>query len=356
MKTLYTILLFVCSFNLIAQPTINSTNFPTAGTTVTQEDLDATPLQPGAGGANQTWNFSTAIPNGNTNVTQYISPIGTPYIANYAGADIAAKSPDGAGDFVYTYYNHTSSITELLGLGFLANGSPLLFSYTNPQTFLQYPVTYNSTMFDTHAASYSITQGGITITNYRSGTSSYVADGYGSVILPNGATANNLLRIVIKQHVTDSQVYVGTPVPAVVTTFNSTAYSWISSGQAYYNPFIISFDTVINQLGTTPSKMAYYQPATVQSVVEHTFGINNATVYPNPASDHVSIQLDNSVQGDAQLLIYDVTGKLVKQATTSMVKADRYEWMLALNDLQSGIYIGHVICNDKQWRVKINKH
>lgn len=72
-------------------------------------------------------------------------------------------------------------------------------------------------------------------------------------------------------------------------------------------------------------------------------------IYPNPATDHITISSD--FQGTAELVIFSVDGKIV--AHKSVHKNDK----INLNHLQSGYYIAQLSVNGKPYahsRVVIN--
>lgn len=354
MNKLITSLFVIVSSACLAQPVITSSVQSLVGYTVTYTQVDATSLSEGMGGANQVWNYASLTPSGTPYTNSYMLPAGTPYSANFPGATMAASSADGSGGFIYTYYNHNSSITELLGMGYVVSGNTIIFNYSNPQTIFNYPTNYNGTGTDNFAGLYSISLMGVTVNNYRSGSMSYVADGYGTLTLPTG-THGNTMRVKMVQALTDSSVYVGVPLPPAVTHFNSTTYNYITVDANHkLNEFYISYDTTTSQTGTTMSKTAMYQSNLTTGVNEN-FSLHSASFYPNPATDHILLQLHNSVNGNAEMVIYDLKGSVVKTMNADMKKADRYEWMFPVNDLTEGLYVSKITCGDSIWTIRFVK-
>ena len=354
MNKLITSLFIIISTACISQPVITSSMHNVAGYTVTYTQVDGTGLTEGSGGANQVWNYSTLTPSGTPYTSSYMLPAGTPYAANFPGATLASSATDGSGGFVYTYYNHNASITELLGLGYVVSGNTIIFNYSNPQTVFNYPVNYNGTGSDVFAGFYTVSIMGVTVENYRSGSMSYLADGYGTISLPTGTHANTM-RVKIVQESTDSSIYVGAPLPPVVTHFNSTMYNFITADPKHkLNEFYISYDTTTSQTGTTMSKTVLYQSNLTTGVNEN-FSLHSASFYPNPAKDHILLQLHNSVNGNAEMAIYDMRGSIVKTIKADMKQADRYEWMFPVADLSDGLYVSKITCGDNIWSIRFVK-
>jgi hypothetical protein len=355
-KKIFTLLLSVIASGINAQPTLTSANEATVGTSLHYIFVDSSTAQPGSSGANQTWNFSTIIPNGLSHTDEWVSVASTPYAANFPGTNIVQLATDTAGNDVYLYHNITSSSTELKGMGVDAATTPYIMNYSNPETIKQFPVTYNSTFSDNFSGLATITFGPVTLNIYRYGTYSYLADAYGTLITPS-ATYPNTLRGKINQHITDSMVYSGVPLPTQLIQNISTTYFWASAdaGDKLYQ-FYIGYDTVITSTSTAiTNSVSYLDDVTA---IEETPPYETATAaaYPNPANDYAFITLDNPVNGTAELSLYDLKGSIVKNISAEMKAASRYQWMFPVSDLPGGIYHARITCGDKQWQTKIVKN
>jgi hypothetical protein len=280
---------------------------------------------------------------------------GTPYASSFPSANVAVTADDGSGNTIYTYYNHSAASTQMHGYGFTASSITVTNIYSDPQTILSYPKTYNGSFTDNFAGSYSIMSGPLTLTTYRYGSITTTGDAYGSLTTPS-ATYPSVLRTKTVQLTTDSTVYVGVPLPPAVTYINSTTYNWMSAGPGdKLNQFYISYDTVTSQGTPTPSKTALYQSAAVTGVNSFSPALLHSSSYPNPSADHVMLQLSQSVDGIAELYIYDMQGREIKNLTTDMKKANRFEWMFSVADLPAGIYSAVVKCDNNMWQQRIIK-
>jgi len=75
---------------------------------------------------------------------------------------------------------------------------------------------------------------------------------------------------------------------------------------------------------------------------------NRISVYPNPASDQVTIAIKRSTQKEAFIAIYDMTGNIVRSYTTA-------DTQLTLNrdGLKSGMYFVSVVVDGKRYTNKL---
>ncbi|HLW09614.1 MAG TPA: T9SS type A sorting domain-containing protein, partial [Fermentimonas sp.] len=83
---------------------------------------------------------------------------------------------------------------------------------------------------------------------------------------------------------------------------------------------------------------------------EFTIETPQVSVYPNPATTILHVQLPNSVK-KAELSISDINGKVVKSQTLNSNSVVQ----LAIEDLEKGVYILKVVSKDNQWQKKLVK-
>jgi Secretion system C-terminal sorting domain len=74
------------------------------------------------------------------------------------------------------------------------------------------------------------------------------------------------------------------------------------------------------------------------SGVQHLAGGDNITIYPNPASDVLNISWSNLEQGEATILIADVTGREVSRNTITVSRGSGIE-QVTLAGLADGVYL-----------------
>lgn len=355
MKKFYALIPAILLTSLVyAQPVINSSHFPGIGTTIVDTELDAATLSEGSGGANQTWNFMNAVSLGNANQVDYVAASVTPFITNFPLATIAGAI-DPNGTVAYSYYNATSALVELLGVATNQQGIDLIFTYSNPQTVMQFPTNSTTTWSDTYEASYSITNMGITVSTYRSGIANFASDGYGTLITPL-ATYTNVLRVKMQQAHTDSMVYVGIPLPPEISTYSSTSYNWFSADAGdLLNQFFISYDTTISQQGNSDNKTAFYQSLNSTSINQVIQQENSIVTFPNPTINMVQLLVNNMPAGDVQINVTDVTGKLVRTIPTKNLAKGKFNIVFDTDGMQKGIYAVTVIGGDTNYTTRIIK-
>ena len=349
MKTTLTFLLAISCAALYAQPTVTSSIEPAAGTAVTNIYADSSTMSPGNAGANQTWDFSGAVASGIVRTDDWINPAGTPFDTAFVGVSICQKTQDTANNDLYLYLNRTSAMTDLVGMGFEFAGSSMVMHYTDPLTYRTYPLNYNGTLYDNYDGTASISIGPFTVTNYRYGWYSYVIDGWGTLITPL-ATYTDVLRMHIRQYNTDSIVYAGGIVPTQVVHTASTAYFWGTAepGHVLYQAYM-GYDTTITDSGSSVAISASYQ-GLGSGVPENNAGIvSSLSVYPSPASDKVTVTVNDPVNGDAVLRLYDIQGREIWSATAGMHAGSPFRQSISLTGLSPGLYTIKVFCNQRQW-------
>ena len=82
----------------------------------------------------------------------------------------------------------------------------------------------------------------------------------------------------------------------------------------------------------------------LEDIIE--FVENDFKMYPNPATSHINIRSDKS--GKADVSIYDMTGRLVKNISVS----DISNATVNVSDIEKGIYLINI--NGKKEKVVIN--
>jgi len=73
-------------------------------------------------------------------------------------------------------------------------------------------------------------------------------------------------------------------------------------------------------------------------------------VYPNPANDKLYIELDNTMDGMANVEFYDLTGKLIYNTTVNAAKKLQ---MLNVSNIKAGIYNLRITTTDKTFNQKL---
>lgn len=306
---------------VMGQPTITSANMYAPGDVLTLQSADTTGITEGAAGANQTWNFANLQNMGAATTQSIVAASGTTYFSDFPAADIAID----AGGNTFSYLDISGNDVYELGFG----SASLTLKYTDAQKFQTFPVTYNTSFTDNLVGSYMV---GPFLDN-RTGDVSFVADGYGTLILPTG-TINNVLRMKYIQNFTDVQEIGGGNT--VTTLSNTVTYYWMTPGNknalmdiSYVTTTVIGFSTHL--------KTVYYYPGSVST--GNLLSPNaNLQIFPNPASDKVNLSLNLDKGGLVKLSLYNVSGQEVSTPDNSETSAGLYTREIDLADVPAGVY------------------
>jgi len=177
---------FTVGINAIAQPTLTAaTGNPVVGNVFYGHDqADTTGISKGASGAGVIWNLAF-LDTTTTDTTLYLACAGTPYCDSFPGSTLAIFEGEG----YYLYFIADASEFAISGQGEPdtgAGGGGCLY-YPVPQSLFNYPTTYGSVYADSFYSDQPVGH------NYSYGIDSFIADAYGTLILPSG-TYNNVLR------------------------------------------------------------------------------------------------------------------------------------------------------------------
>ena len=71
---------------------------------------------------------------------------------------------------------------------------------------------------------------------------------------------------------------------------------------------------------------------------------NNINIFPSPAKDIINIELNNNFTSDIILKVLNITGKEVKNISTSSIFTNNNIYRLNIEQLKNGIYFIRVIC------------
>ena len=321
-KKLLSSLFFIAILSSVAvkgQPTITSANAYAIGDVLTLQPAD-TSVNEGSAGANQTWNFVSLADNGPITSQYIVDPTTTPYSADFPSAGVAIDV--GSGN--YAYYTSSSTDLTLLGIG----SSSAVIAYSDPQTYFEFPFTYNSAFTDNILANYTLSGADVT----RTGTVTSLADGYGTLMLPT-STTSNVLRIKYTQDITDL-IDFGSFSTTIETA--STTYIWLVPGNK--NALLdISYTSATVSGNTTYGKSVFYYPGSTGTPDLSAPGIQ-AHLFPNPANDKVNLTINLNDAGHIRLSLYNVFGQEVKVYDESNANSGLYTRELDLTGLAEGIY------------------
>lgn len=294
MKKIFTF--SICFLGLIissfAQPIINYSSTHSIGTEANLYFIDGETTNLSLTGANVTWDLSTnyCMQLGTFNA---VDPSTTPYASDYLAADYAFRV-DGSsvGQGVSYIYFIDSPTGEAKMAESVGSASQVIF--VDYQETMKYPLNYS----DSFEGTSQVTDG--SPIDY---TSTY--DAYGTLII-NEHTYNNVVRV----------------------SSTTGEILWIMTSPVIY-PLIFMSN----------GNYGYNEP-TVYTGIENLKNKAQITAYPNPASDIVILNINNTNHGALTLNVYNVFGALVK--TESITQNQQQINVSGLND---GVYMLEIKSN-----------
>lgn len=189
LSTLFSfIMAVVCATYLQAQPVISNAEDFSIGTVLKFQQCEPGGVLPGNAGADQIWDFSDLSSLPDTTIETMVSPGSTPSGNDFPEANLTESYSDGR----YVYVDKQTNGNYLVGFADPAAG--LTIHYPNAMQFAVRPITFETNITDEFTISYSVNS----LNFVGAGTVNILADGYGTLILPN-ATYENVLRLKVEQ-------------------------------------------------------------------------------------------------------------------------------------------------------------
>ena len=261
-----------------AQPTISAaTNNPTVGEMFTQYQIGYE--DPGASGANITWDFSGII-SLQTLTNTFMLPSATPYASTFLNANLASSVTSSSSTYYY-YFIANSTNYSIAGIDIPASSATM--PYSDPENMLQYTMTYNTSYTDNFAC---------TVSGYdRHGNISVVADAYGTLNMPYG-TVTNVLRLKF------SETYADYMSGTAITNYTSTNYYWYKPG---VHNCILQLST-LNVNGSVYQQYGMYIDCSNIGVNENTDKQNDIICYPIPAKEILTIETNSDKEQRLEIL------------------------------------------------------
>jgi hypothetical protein len=302
-------LLTLCSAALLAigahaQPILTAaTNTPVPGTGYTLEHGPY--VAPGTAGAGQTWDLSGLAADSSVAV-EFVTPASTPNGAQFTTATVAEVNP------VVTQYYRTAAD----GIHFAGSDDGTSVIVHAPQgTYLPFPCTYGTTWSSPQHATFQYEDSEVT----RTGTFSGTVDGYGTLVLPGG-TLPNVLRV----HWTHTLQDVMGPL-TIAQVYDSHAFFVAGRSQPIAELVTASID-----FGSGPQTRQFSRWSGDMSTGIDTPAAIGVSVFPNPASEEVSIRWSAEFGRRAAVSVMDMAGRAVVlgrypavQGTTSRIDLQR---------------------------------
>lgn len=333
LKALLFCLLLINGLFVFSQSTLTSANSnPTVGEQFIFEAYDPAAFSPGDSGANVVWTFfSNATPLASVS-SETVDPTILPQSANYPGADIGFKDASGTEHF---YVANQDSFAFMGGKDGVSNQN---VDFTaDPWTYLSFPLTYGDTIHDTFSGTTESSNGTV---GDRTGIVQTVVDGYGDLVLPSG-TISGVLRVKT------TATYEDTLMGIQASNFEETRYIWYAPG--YHQP-IVALTRITPYLFGTPSPdivtLFSIKDSMATSLTEP-LALQNWQVYPNPATDRLSVDFELEEAGEVEFVLLNVMGQRVYQQQAQIYGPGSYAEDILLPSLPAGSYFLQLHLHDQ---------
>lgn len=333
MKTkILLVILLLPALQTFSQVTLTNNINPAAGNQEMSVECDTNGITHGNAGVNQTWNF-TSLSRLDSNLLTWVSAASTPYSSQFPTSDVASTMDDKNYNFFKT------SSVNLFTTGTAFPGE--VISDTDPELYMQYPFTYNSTFTDNFTADYNI---GYPV--HRTGTITVTSDAWGTINLPFGSFSN-ALRVKYTVITKDSSNQ-GTPV-IFTTTLNS--YVWFVPGKKFPVFEVIYTSTDFNGISFGTTKNVNYNSnstpigiSPISSEVPDNFSLKQN--YPNPFNPSTNIEFLIADFGPVNITVYDIQGKNAAELVNEELKPGTYKINFDGSSLPSGVYFYRLTSKD----------
>lgn len=267
------------------------------------------------------WDFSTLVATPVKANATYVDPLSVPEASAFPSCNLVQKQ--GALRNYYRSVSSPSPQTEMLGI----NSSSINLTFTNTAVIAKFPISYGSSFSDNIAGTFVFSVSG----NFT-GTVSTVADGSGSLWLPGGQALHNVLRV---KSVQTLNLLLGI-LP--FGTAKQVVYNYFHASQKF--PVLnVTYSSVLLLGSTTPSTSVVItgnSKSIYMSLEESEWDEQALSVYPNPVSDLLHLELDNSLDLK-RISCFDARGE--KRFEYSGAQAIEQVKTLDVSQWPEGVYL-----------------
>ncbi|MCB0806323.1 MAG: T9SS type A sorting domain-containing protein [Bacteroidales bacterium] len=333
MKFLVVYFCMVCLIfceNQISGQTLTEANLPVNGDYIHLVNCNVSGVSPGFSGQNVIWDFSGLTTQPNPNYDDYFirfrDPSVTPYFDQFPESEICITSWDST----WAYYVTTESTLERVGVSLdIPILGRSLITYADLETENEYPFTFPMSFADDFSANLSATL----LSDSLHGFKTVMADSYGTLKLPY-ATFHNVLRLV----------ETNTQVLDLGIINNRKYFRWYSPA---YKFWLLQLSYEDNFL-----KTVLYADNPIPAGLNENRGKIELLIYPNPADDHVRLDINGLHAGNCNVSVFDLFSKKMINIRNSVSVSEPVVYM-DVSDLAAGLYIVSVCYGRYEFHSKL---
>jgi hypothetical protein len=297
-------------------------------------------VEPGAEGRNAIWDFTNLELT--SNFTGSLDDAGLS-----KGASIFTTSNVALEEFG-NYFFFKSNENAIEQYGFLAGNGSLSIVYDVPFVKMRYPFAYGSSFSGPFSGSYNSNSAKLGDIN---GTYTVTGDGLGKLLLPGNVSYSNVLRVKEVKSYTQS-------INGKGYQLEDVTYRWYVDGHRYPLLVLIKSTSHFENGKSYSSTRAAYNPVIIQNTPLSTNTlINNLglSVYPNPYSDFVNINVNLDNTSRLKISVFDMNGRLVKVLFNGVEVAGDKTYKFSAKDLglSAGAYLIKLNVNGNEVTQKV---
>ncbi len=288
----------------------------TTGHSITYHNF-ATAVGRGTSGANVTWDLSGNTFNTTSPVTEvYTTPLGY-HTANFPRTNMVMYNSQNDTTYFRQTTGNTVDSLIIMGLHFNSIQGVGKLAFNDPNLLLKYPYDYNMSPISDMLSG-----------NNTNGNSTTDIDAYGTLKLSSGSYSTIRVRYNL-----DLTIQTGFGPVSV----NMKDFTWFTQSQR--DP-IMKIRVITSLLGNDSTAMAN----SLFTGIEANNSLNGAfTLYPNPSTDQVKMNLNLEKSGNTTVEIYSNSGARVYSENLGMLSAGGHSFDLSTANVAAGVYTVRVI-------------
>lgn len=290
----------------------------------------------GDAGENQIWDF-TDFKCDKTKTSEINSAFETENYSKFSESNIAVF--DDENEF---YFNVNEDVNEYLGL----TTTTAVIHFNQPIIKMKYPFDYKDEISGEFSGE-GLYYGEIISDIY--GDYYVTADGYGTILLPNNVSIDNVLRIKTINHIFETACN--------TTEFINEKYLWYSENSRYPIMVVIN-NTKITNNDTIITNFGYYNENAYQTQLEvaHSNIIEySVNVYPNPFVDNINISYSLKEEAKVNIEIFNSIGQKIETLVDNQLQNGNQiiNYNVNKNSLAVGNYYIKILINENVITKKI---
>lgn len=301
-------------------------NEPAIGSGATLYLLDSNAVNyADVNGSGVTWDYSaTQGYAGEQRLVTVLEASGTNDGTSFPSAEKAIAIEN----FLVNYISSTA--TERISHGFVFSepqaGDVLAIFDVDQATAMNYPFAFESSLEDDFEGSLTTGFGDGDL----SGTTEASVDGTGTLQLANGVTYDNVLRYRIDESIEASINLFGAPT---IINLVRTQFEYYNFDESDLPLFIHSDVAITSDLLNQEFSVVLSSEEAEELSTENLASFETLDVYPNPATDVITIKMDNVINGTTATL-HDAMGRVIKT-----IDVKNNVTTLPVSGLNRGVYL-----------------